>query len=358
VNDAGLKVLIAADARSFHTERFAAELRAQGCEVRVASLESGPMDHIALERKAPISTLAYAMAAGPLQRLIDSFEPDIVNPHYAAGYGFLVSRLAPQTAPVLLHVWGSDILRVPQRSALGRAKVLRGLNAADIVVADSNYLAGAVTALGTSTPVQSIPWGIERTYLANHRADYEVAAPLRIIVPRLHEPVYNNLFIVETLQHEISDGTLRLTFPAFGSEYEDFRKEAAALVGDRIEYYERLPRERFIELMASHDVYLSAALSDSSPVTLIEAMALGLVPVVGDISGVDEWLTEDAGYRFALDSPEALRKAIAGLIGSGDDHAVMRQRNLERVKLRGVFEDNMRRQIDLMRDLIERKGRA
>ncbi len=358
MSGAGLKVLIAADARSFHTERFAAELRAQGCDVRVASLESGPMDHIALERKAPISTIAYAMAAGPLQRLIDSFEPDIVNPHYAAGYGFLVSRLEPQNAPVILHVWGSDILRVPQRSALGRAKVLRGLNAADMVVADSNYLADAVAALGTSTPVQTIPWGIERMYLADHRTSYAVGRPLRIIVPRLHEPIYNNLFVVEALQEEIGDGALRLTFPAFGSEYEDFRQAASALVGDRIEYYERLPRERFVELMASHDVYLSAARSDSSPVTLIEAMALGLIPVVGDIRGVDEWLTEDAGYRFTIDAPDTLRKTIAGLIDAGDDHATMRQRNLEQVKLRGVFEDNMRRQVELMRDLIERKGRA
>ncbi len=352
-----MKVLVAADSRSFHTERLVAELTVQGCEVLTVSLESGEMEHTLLKRRAPISTLAYALSAGQLRKVIDRFKPDIINAHYAAGYGYLASRLKRPHPPVMLHVWGSDILVVPHKSRFHRAKVLRGLHAAKVVVADSQYLADAVHKLRKNTPVEVIGWGVERGLFRHHRRDYALGSPLRIIVPRMHEEIYNNLFVVRSLRDQINDETVVITFPAFGSRYESFQRAANALVGDRIRYYERRPREEFIALMAKHDVYLSAALSDSSPVTLIEAMALGLIPVVGDIPGVNEWLTEGAGFRYSLDSEESLRRAVGELIASNDDFASMRKNNLEQVKARGIFEDNVRRQIELMQRIVAEGAR-
>jgi glycosyltransferase involved in cell wall biosynthesis len=109
--------------------------------------------------------------------------------------------------------------------------------------------------------------------------------------------------------------------------------------------------------MASHDVYLSSAVSDSSPATLIEAMGLGLIPICGDIPGIREWLQEDRGYVFDLYSADQLRNRIAALIDSGDAHGEMRERNLARVKESAIFEDNIAQTIAIMRELIEERKR-
>jgi len=356
MSDTTFKVLMAADASSFHTARFADELRRQGCTVRVISLEPGEIEHVSLRRRFPVSTVAYALAAREMARIIESFQPDIINAHYAAGYGFMVARLGRPRPPIVLHVWGSDILRVPARSWIGRRKVVAALRAAGAVVADSEYLAGAVRELVDVKRIEVISWGIEAKYLTQHKVDYHFSSPLRIIVPRMHEPVYNNIFILKALAEPIRSGQIELTVPDFGSRVGDFRREASRLTGDRVHYYQRCDRDEFIKLMASHDVYLSAAQSDSSPVSLIEAMALGLVPVVGDIPGVHEWLTEGSGYLFPVDNPDRLREIVGQLVDESGDAAVMRRANLNRVREHGLFEENMRRQIDLMRDVAGKRA--
>ena len=105
--------------------------------------------------------------------------------------------------------------------------------------------------------------------------------------------------------------------------------------------------------MAGFDVCLSAALSDSSPTILIEAMALGLIPMAADIPGVREWLDKDSGYSFSLEKPEELRRVIEQLIVDDDPHQAMKQRNLEEVRSRGIFENNMKRQVELMQSLVK-----
>ncbi len=351
------RVLVLADSRSFHTERFVAELKRQGVEVRLASLEAGEIEHVRLSRRGPVSTVAYRAAVGRVRKLVAEFAPDCISAHYAAGYGYLAAHLKRNRPPVLLHVWGSDVLVVPKKSFLHKRKVVSALKGADAIVADSAYLAEATEVLGAVQRPRVFAWGIEERHLGLHKSSYEPGQPLRVIVPRLHEPVYNNFFIVKALAEFIRDKQIEVTFPAFGSRYEDFRRRARKAVGGRVRYYEKLSRRDFLELMASHDVFLSAAKSDSSPVSLIESMALGLIPVVADIPGVREWLTEDSGIRFRQDDATELQAVFHELVTARDPHEAMRRRNLEKVKQEGIFEKNVAGQVEMMKELAER-GRA
>ncbi len=357
MTDSPLRILVLADARSFHTERFVAEVRNQGCEVMAGSLEPGEMECRRLRRRGPISSIAYALARREVEDLIRSFRPDVISAHYAAGYGYLMSRVKHDGIPATLHVWGSDVLVVPKKSWLHRRKVVAGLSAADHIFADSQYLADAVRSLVPTEALSVSPWGIERRHLFLHKRDYAPRRPLAVIVPRLHEPIYDNLFIVEALQEEIRAERIRITFPAFGSKFRDFRARADALTGGRVRYYEKLPRPEFLTFMATHDVYLSAAQSDSSPVTLIEAMALGLIPVAADIPGVREWLTPESGLAYRPKDAVGLRAVVHRLTDSDEPYEGMRRANLGRVEALAVFEDNVASQLAVMRTLHQRVAR-
>ena len=64
-------------------------------------------------------------------------------------------------------------------------------------------------------------------------------------------------------------------------------------------------------LLARAEIYLSASLSDSTSVSLLEAMACGAVPVVSDIDGNREWVAEGEGARlFAPGDPGSLARAL------------------------------------------------
>lgn len=357
MNKGRLKLLLLGDAASCHLERFAAELRRQGCRVLVASLERGRLHHFHLSRHGPIRQLHYILSIRQTRTLIRRFSPEVINAHYASGYGF-TAALANRGCglPLIMNLWGSDILIASRKSVLHRRKTAHALAAADAIIGDSDFLVSTAALLAPLKRKQVIPWGIERCYLEYHKRNYDFGMPLRIIVPRFQEHVYNNLFIVRALAGLIVEGRVEITFPGFGSLIDSFRRETEPLVGGRLRFYQKMPRTEFLEYMAGHDIYLSASKSDSSPVSLIEAMALGLLPVVADIPGVREWLTPQSGYPFRQDDPVHLESIITDLLTGSDRHRSMREANLEKVTSRAIFEDNVAEQIRLMWSLVNRKS--
>ncbi|MDZ4723677.1 MAG: glycosyltransferase [candidate division Zixibacteria bacterium] len=357
MSDKPLKVLVLADSQAFHTERYVTELRNQGCEVILASLEAGQIEHIRLRERGFLSIFHYAFAASEIKKIARSFAPDVLNPHFASGYGFAVAlaQTSPKL-PILLHLWGSDILIVPEKSVFHRRKTIFALKCADLISADSEYIVNAARQLYDGIDCRIIPWGLEETFFSQHKSTYVLTEPLRIIVPRKHEKVYNNMFILRALATLINEEKVIITFPDFGSLAANFRQIASSMVGDKIRYYSKAPRAEFMSHMASHDIYLSSAVSDSSPASLIEAMGLGLIPVAANIPGVLEWMTPESGYTYEPYISESLQTVIRKIIYDRDDHRQMRQRNLQRVRRLALFEHNVAETIDLMKSLRDRRA--
>lgn len=350
-----LHILVLADSRSFHTERYVRALRVQGCKVFLASLESGSMHHYTLKRRGFLKQLHYIMAATEVRTLIRRLAPDVVNPHFASGYGY-TATLAGSNVPIVTNLWGSDILLVPEKSTFHRRKTMHALSHADCVVGDSQYLLDQARAMAPLRQEKIIPWGIERRLLRYRRPDLRLHRPLRIIVPRPHEKVYNNLFLVQALAPLINLGLVEIVFPEAGSLSGHFRLHARSLIGDRLRIYKRLPRSKFMAFMAQHDIYLSGALSDSSPASLIEAMGLGLLPVVADIPGVREWVAPTNGYLFEQFNAGALYSLVAGLADGDDPKVEWRRANAERVEEQAIFENNIATMIDVMEAVVARKA--
>jgi glycosyltransferase involved in cell wall biosynthesis len=353
LNPRALKILLLAKSSSFHTERFAAELRRQGCRVLLASLERGHPLHFHLKRRGPHHYIHYLMAPLEIRQLINRFRPDVVNSHFASDYG-VVTRLATLGArvPVVLNIWGSDVLVLPRKSFLHKMKSALALKAADCVIGDSQYLVSAAEELAPLQSKRVIPWGIERRHLAFHKQCYAFQNPLRVIIPRTQEKLYNNEFVVRSLVPLIREGKVEITFTNFGSLADAFRRQTLDVTGDKgVRFYDEMSREKFLPFMAEHDIYLSASTTDSSPVSLIEAMALGLLPIAADIPGVREWLTPESGYLFRPYDPESLRRLVLELLDQKNPRAEMRKKNLERVKLEAIFENNVAEEISIMKEL-------
>jgi glycosyltransferase involved in cell wall biosynthesis len=257
----------------------------------------------------------------------------------------------------VLNLWGGDVLLAPHISPLHRIKPVLGLKAADCIIGDSRYLVESAIRLVPKRCTRVIPWGVEARYLALHKKDYQFSSPLRIIVPRRQEKLYNNPFIIEALADLLREGRIEVTFQGYGELADEFRRRAEQVTDRGVLYYEQMGRAEFLPFVAEHDVYLSAASTDSSPASLIEAMALGLIPIAADIPGVREWLNSDTGFLYRQHDAAHLRGIVSDLVRRRDPLEQMRRTNVERVRREAVFEYNVAQQLGLMRELASRRQR-
>src|SRR3546814_2222094 len=92
-------------------------------DVHLVSLHSPtqPFDSAITLHQLPFGVpWGYIAAAPYLQRLFKAIRPDLLNAHYATGYG-LLARLGGYS-PLLLSVWGSDVYDFPGKSPLHRKR--------------------------------------------------------------------------------------------------------------------------------------------------------------------------------------------------------------------------------------------
>lgn len=111
-----MRILIVSAASSIHTVRWVNGLVKRGHGVHLASVH--PAGRHSIDPRVRIhlaphgGKAKYVVNAGWLRSVAAGVQPDIVNVHYATGYG-LLARLAHIDAPTLLSVWGSDVYDSP-----------------------------------------------------------------------------------------------------------------------------------------------------------------------------------------------------------------------------------------------------
>ncbi len=94
-----MKILYIASAVSVHTRRWADAMTDRGHEAHVAcNADHRPGDNEPWVTKAAVhvlpfgGTIGYYRNKAALKRVFDNLRPDIVNAHYASGYGTLARR--------------------------------------------------------------------------------------------------------------------------------------------------------------------------------------------------------------------------------------------------------------------------
>src|SRR5205814_4806645 len=115
------------------------------------------------------------------------------------------------------------------------------------------------------------------------------------------------------------------------------------LPAGRYAFVGMLSPDALAQWLGRADVYLSASRSDSTSVTLLEAMAAGAIPVVSDIDGNREWVGEGEGARmFAPGDAAGVACAIEQVFADRAWSERARARNRRVVAERAVWSENMR----------------
>jgi L-malate glycosyltransferase len=131
------------------------------------------------------------------------------------------------------------------------------------------------------------------------------------------------------------------------------------LPAGRCEFVGRLDPAALAALLGRAEIYLSASRSDSTSVSLLEAMACGAVPVVSDIDGNREWVGEGDGARlFPAGDPEGLARALERALADPAWRDAARARNHRVIAERGDWSANLSRIEALFESLAAGNARA
>jgi glycosyltransferase involved in cell wall biosynthesis len=349
--DEPLRILGVGDAKSLNFLRWGWRLADRGHEVSIVSsrfsTNAGELDRFDVfdVRRLGASTrvpgLRGSRIPAGIARLAEKLHVDLVHAHYLLPYGWWAAQAGRH--PFVASPWGTDILVDAQQEPGGsRARI--ALDAADAVVVNSEVNAAATRALGVPEELLTkIIWYAEPERFSPGQRDSAVLQELGFPEGSL---------LVLSLRNFRPDTNLDLVVRAFARVREReprARLLLAARAGPSRQEVEELidslglgdaVRIRFVShadlprVVASADVLVSAAQSDSTPASLLEAMASGLPVVCGIAPSIDEWIEDGEGGALVPLEEEAFAEALLRLLADPELRERYGMRNLHEVHAR------------------------
>lgn len=312
---------------------------AGGAAQKTTGLWGAPAVRLRTRLRQWLGPLTLPRAARQLRLLIDQLQPDLIHAMRIPYEGMLAAQAGAE-APLVISVWGNDftlhapstpLMRRYTRQALQQATALHADCRRDVRLAHSwgfpvSRRAMVLPGAGgvqpeifyppegiVAEPVVIQPRGV-RAYVSN-QVFFQA-------IPRVLERLPDAQFICTNMQGEAqAEGWVQ----ALG-----ICKQVALLP--------KQTRAQMAELFRQARVIVSPTTHDGTPNTLLEAMACGCLPVVGDLESLREWITQGTnGLLVDLSHPQALAEAMLVGLERDDLCQQAREENLRLIAERAVY---------------------
>ncbi|MDQ3867596.1 MAG: glycosyltransferase [Actinomycetota bacterium] len=312
-----LRLLAVADGKSLHTVRWARRLVERGIDVHlVTDRLPRPGDDLAGVTVHDLRTLGLVTRVRGLRRLgfgsairnlAGRLDVDVVHAHAVLPYAWWAALA--DVHPLVVSPWGRDVL-VDARTEPGRTRARRAFAAADRLVVNSQAILDASVEAGAdpSRGVLHAIWHARIDEFGPERADCDglrgelgwSADALVVLSLRNFQHRTNIDVLVRAFDHvRREEPRARLLLAARAGKTKG---EIEALVAElglaSLVRFHRVPPEGLPRLAASVDVVVSIAGSDSTPASLLEAMASGRPLVGGWCPSIDEWIQPGEGAEM------------------------------------------------------------
>lgn len=312
MHQAGLPVLMYAWADSPHTHRWAVGLRESGYAVSVISLGGWPVNGCPTTIYPHSGKLAYFTNLRRAVKDSKQSAPRLLHVHAASGFGLWA--IASRIRPLVVSVWGSDILEFAQ-TTIGRMIVRATLRRADVVCATSRYLADATIAVEPScrTRLQHVPFGVTLPAQPHPEPD---GTPFRICMLKADRTLYGGFDAVQAVALLAAKGIdVTLTMLRPGPLREHYVRQAREQgTAARLTIHEQLDHNQIASFISDHHLLIMPSHQESFGVAALEASACGRAVVGTKVGGVPEVVQDGTtGLLVEPERPEALADAIAQL---------------------------------------------
>jgi glycosyltransferase involved in cell wall biosynthesis len=283
--------------------------------------------------RGPLRTLRYflgPLSLPPHQRhfldLLNEIQPGLVHALRIPFEGML-AVVTPPHIPLLVSIWGNDLTLHARGSFMMAAQTRRVLRRANGLLADTrrDIRLASEWGLASSTPTLIVPGGggirpdeIERESRSVALLCLLPDGPL-VVNSRGQRPgsLRQDVFFqaIPLVLQEIPQA--QFVCPSLAGDAESERWIERLRIQPNTHLWPRLERAQLWTLFRQAQVFVSPSIHDGIPNSLLEAMACGCFPVVGDIESLREWVHPGVnGLLVDARSPRALADGILAALQS------------------------------------------
>ncbi len=247
-----------------------------------------------------------------------------------------------------LTALGSDILLTPYKNPIYYIFTKLALRKADIIYAVSKHIKRKITSEYQIPEyiVKYLPIGVNTSVFYNDKFELPQSnAIIRLFSNRGFRIEYDPITIIDAVAMVYKKYPhITLTLKGHASE----RKQCEDYVylngyESFIQFLERTDYSCVVNDYKNADIFISSAISDGTPVSMIEAMACGLVCVMSDVGGVPEWINDGYnGLLFPPKRPDILAQKIKFLIDNPDKRQIMGENAQRTIQYRGNWTSLMK----------------
>jgi glycosyltransferase involved in cell wall biosynthesis len=313
------------------------------------------------------SEMKFNLRVKEVKNLLRKIKPDILHLHtsrYPAYLGYFSGF-----SPLVVTFWNGDILWDTMETPAHRFLNREIIRKADLITVDSKKMIDICLRLkSTPNKIFLIQWGVDLNHFnpgidiseIKNRLNPEgypiVLSPRNMtegnnidslikVIPLILKRIPKVKFIF--IWHAL-DGLYYSRINQLIAKYRV--KKNICLVGRITDY------PKMADYYTLADVSVSVSSYDSTPVSLLEAMACGAVPVISNLPSIREWIKDDEnGYLVHPRNIEEIAEAIIKLLKDKKKRELFAKRNLLLIKQNADHNEEMKKMEGLYLKLLKNR---
>jgi len=306
-----MKVLIIGPISSPIVRRLWGHLKTQNIEVKIASHNAKGVEGVIDlgELKSFFDYLNFYK----INTIVTDFEPDIVHAHVLNHYGLMC---AFQSKPLLVALWGSDVMLAPYQGAYFKKAIYKYINKYVLKKATRLHTSGIHVADEAGrqykeaiNKVDVFYWGFAlqkpenenfNTIAADLEQEFGITGDDYIVFPRGLGPIYNPNISAKIINALLDAGIEKkiIVFKGFATNEHE-----TSFLGNvdrkKIIYVDRLLNEgELYSIYSRSTIHFSIPTSDSLGGGVVEPALLGSFPILSNLPSYENYLCENQGFML------------------------------------------------------------
>jgi len=229
-----------------------------------------------------------------LIKSINDINPKYLNAHFLSSYGVLAAfiKLKIPALKLIQSTWGTDVLVTPFESKIKFWAARFALSKADLITSDSYFMSDKIKEIYPDSYIDTFPFGLNEFDIEEIDKDEDL-----IFSNRLLSKNYNIDKVIKWF------ATLEQKYNLVIANNGDMKEELISLVdklniADRVKFVGFLNDKEQEYYYKKAKYYISIPTSDSTSVSLLEAMRYGCYPIVSNLAANREWIINNFNGSF------------------------------------------------------------
>lgn len=223
-----------------------------------------------------------------INKIIKDYKPDFIVIIQVDTAAFSTIIANTKNIPTLVIAFGSDVLIIPDKGFLYKQLAKFVLKKGKYFNTGAKFAAEKMNILaGKNLNVVVANSGFEPGCKPMEKQNI-------VYSNRLHKPLYRISQIVEAFARFVKDGRddWKLVIGATGEEENLKQKSKELGIEDKVEFIGWVEKETNNYYYSISKIWISIPETDNTPISLMEAMAAGCIPIMSDLIANREWVED------------------------------------------------------------------